>query len=357
VLPELEYLSWIAGRPEAATHDLASSDLRPGGPDDAVVPDPLADLPAADDQSVETRLADRYDVSPEAVLVMAGATGAVFVAVATALADGERVLVESPGYEPHHATPAGLGATVNRFDRPRSDGYALDPDRVESALRPETALVAVTNRHNPSGARTDRETLAAVADCATDHGARLLVDEVYGPYAGDGGRGFGGVTAAGLDGAVTVGSLTKFHGLGELRVGWLVADESFVERARRVQQHLGSVARPSRALASRALANADALAEQSRTLAARNGDLLAAFLDERPSLSGHVPAGCPYGLVRHARFDGDDLAAVADREGVLVVPGRFFGVSDAVRVSLGRSPAEMEAALAAFGRALDGADG
>jgi len=42
---------------------------------------------------------------------------------------------------------------------------------------------------------------------------------------------------------------------------------------------------------------------------------------------------------------------------VLVVPGRFFGVPDAVRVSLGRSPAEMEAALAAFGRALDGADG
>ena len=131
MLPELEYLSWIAGRPEAATHDLASSDLRPGGPDDAVVPDPLADLPAADDQSVETRLADRYDVSPEAVLVMAGATGAVFVAVATTLADGERVLVESPVYEPHHATPAGLGATIDRFDRPRSDGYALDPDRVD----------------------------------------------------------------------------------------------------------------------------------------------------------------------------------------------------------------------------------
>lgn len=357
MLPELEYLSWIAGRPEAATHDLASSDLRPEGPDDAVVPDPLRDLPAADGRSLEARLADRYDVSPEAVLVTAGATGAVFVAVATALADGERVLVESPGYEPHHATPAGLGATVDRFDRPRSDGYALDPNRVDSALCSETALVAVTNRHNPSGARTDRETLAAVADRATDHGARLLVDEVYGPYAGDGGRGFGGVTAAGLDSAVTVGSLTKFHGLGELRVGWLVADESFVERARRVQQHLGSVARPSRALARRALANADALAEQSRTLAARNGDLLAAFLDERPSLSGHVPAGCPYGLVRHARFDGDDLAAVADCEGVLVVPGRFFGVPDAVRVSLGRSPAEMEAALAAFGRALDGADG
>ena len=111
-------------------------------------------------------------------------------------------------------------------------------------------------------------------------------------------------------------------------------------------------ARPARAGERRRARRAVADARR-----ARNGELLAAFLDERPSLSGHVPAGCPYGLVRHARLDGDDLAAVADREGVLVVPGRFFEVPDAVRVSLGRSPAEMEAALAAFGRALDGADG
>lgn len=357
MFPELAYLSWIEGRPAAATHDLASSDLRPDGPDDAVVPGPLRDLPAPEEElSLEARLADRYGVSTDSVLVTPGATAANVVAVAAALGtDGDRVLVERPGYEPHHATPAGLGATVARFERQREESYALSPRRVREALSAETALVLATNRHNPSGAATDRETLADIADEASARGARFLVDEVYGPYGGDErDRGFGGPTAAGLDGAAVVGSLTKFHGLGGLRIGWLVADEPFVERARSIEQHLAGTASPSRALAERALANADRLAEASRDLAARNHELLADFLAEHEQLRGTVEPGCPYGLVRHDGLDGDELAALADEEGVLVVPGRFFGVEDSIRVSLGRSPAEMRAALDAFDAALDG---
>ncbi|MEF8840418.1 MAG: hypothetical protein V5A62_02175 [Haloarculaceae archaeon] len=47
------------------------------------------------------------------------------------------------------------------------------------------------------------------------------------------------------------------------------------------------------------------------------------------------------------------VAAAAWDEGVLVVPGRFFGASEGVRVSLGGPLEEMEAAPAAFGGALD----
>lgn len=355
MFPDIDYLAWIAGRPEAATHDLGSSDLRPvtGG---SVVPAAIEGLDAPEGTSLEALLADRYDVDTDQVLVTAGGSAANLVAAATTLdgESGETVLVEKPGYEPMWATPEALGAKVDRFRRTREDAWILDPNRVAAATVAETALVSVTNRHNPSGVSATRETLAEVAGIVRTHDARFLVDEVYAPYgAAEDGRGFGGPTAAGIEGCVVTSSLTKFHGLGGLRIGWLVADAPFVARAREVQRHLSAVAEPSRTLARRALANEVELAAPARQHAAANYDLLRQFVAARPDVSGVVADGCPFALLYHESLDGDEVHALAAERDVLVVPGRFFGEPDGFRVSLGRDPEAVARAIDAFGSALD----
>jgi len=49
----MPYLEWIEGRPEAADHDLGSSDLRKHRLDGSVTPPPLAGLPDPDDPPFE----------------------------------------------------------------------------------------------------------------------------------------------------------------------------------------------------------------------------------------------------------------------------------------------------------------
>lgn len=383
MFPSMSYLEWMHGRPAVATHDLGSSDLRgdrdfePTVAPEAVeaLPDPPAGV------SLETLVATEYGVHPEQVLVTAGASHANFLAAATAIDlyenDGEpvgpgdvepeieedegssaRVLVEKPGYEPLVKSPAGLGATVDRFRRPEPD-YALDPDRVAAATIDGTCLVSITNRHNPSGRLADRETLAAVADAlvSAEDSPRLLVDEVYAPYtlpdqATDGP--FGGPTAAGLDGAVVTNSLTKFLGLGDLRVGWLVADREFVAAARRIAPHLPVVAGPSRALGMRALYAADDLVADQRALLAANADALADFVAARDDVDGEVHDGSTYAFLDPENATGDELVEAAGEAGVLVVPGRFFGEPERVRVSLGRTPDAMRTALDHLAGVLDG---
>jgi aspartate/methionine/tyrosine aminotransferase len=367
----IEYLHWIHGRPEAATYDLGSSDLRGAGPlQSGVVPDRLAGLPDPDPETeLGELLAAVYGVDPENVLPTAGATHANVVAAGTALSvapeeggdvesdglgSGPRILVEKPGYEPLTATPESLGAEVDRFLRPAEEDYALDPERVGGAATGETVLVSVTNRHNPSGQLTDRETLSAAAERAAEADARLLVDEVYAPYTTDPTEGaFGGVTAAGADGAVVTGSLTKFHGLGGLRVGWVVADADFVERAREVVAHVPAVAEPSVALARRALYNRETLARQSRELLAENARLLAEFVADRPGLTGPVSPDSTYAFLDFEGADGDAVAAAAEERDLLVVPGRFFDDPDRFRVSLGRDTDHVAEALSVLGETLD----
>lgn len=377
MFPRLEYLEWISGRPAVALYDLGSSDLR-GERDHepSAVPAPLEDL---DDPpvgaTVELQLAQEYGVDPEQVLVTPGATTANLLAAAATVRlaktelDSEsegraaytpRILVEKPGYEPLIKTPRGVGAAVDRFLREAD--YELDPDRVAGAMTPDTALVTVTNRHNPSGRLTDRPTLESLADVVQNEGARLLVDEVYAPYvtgtqSGEGGtdaeRAFGGVTAAGIEGTVVTGSLTKFYGLGDLRIGWLIADPEFVDAARSIEYHVAGVAGPSRALARRALHNTEQLGERARTLLAQNADLLSEFVAARDDVEGVVEPGSSFAFLDPVGISGDRLAEAAWEAGVLVVPGRFFDDPGRVRVSLGRTTESVAAGLDALGEVLD----
>ena len=355
MISELEYIDWITGRPEQAAHDLGSSDLRweGGGPLDPAVLGGFPAPPAG--RTFRELVADVYDVTPEQVLATAGGTHANVLTFLAALdGTGRGVLVERPGYEPLRATPTALGAEVRRFERPAADDYRLDPKAVTAAIGSDTALVVVTNRHNPSGRLVNRETLAAVAGAVADRGARLLVDEVYAPF-GDrqGARAFGGPTAAGLPGAVVTSSLTKFYGLGGLRVGWAIADEAMVERLRTALRHVPAVADPSLELGRTAVAAAEQLSSRARSRIVANADRLRSFVKDRADLSGSVYDGVSFGFLRHARADGDAVAEAAWEHGVLVVPGRFFDDESRFRVSLAGEPTAMADGLAALGRALD----
>ncbi len=353
----MPYLEWIHGRPAESTYNLGSSDLRTHRPTADVIPQPLAGLAQPErPPSLATSIAAEYGVDEDQVVVAAGATQANFIAVATALSltDGNDVAVEKPGYGPLVHTPAALGGRVQRFLRPEEDRYGLAPDRVSGVVTDSTALVTVTNRHNPSGRLSSRENLAAVAEVARAVETPLLVDEVYGPYVEDHRESaFGGVTAAGLPGVVATGSLTKFHGLGGLQIGWLVGPESFAARARQVRSHVAGVAAPSRALAQRFFAHCDDLVAESREHLRRNNERLSRFVADRDDLSGEIPDGCTFGFVSHERADGDEVAEAAWDADILVVPGRFFDKSEGIRLSAGRDTEEVEAGLEALGSVLD----
>ncbi|MEZ3114894.1 pyridoxal phosphate-dependent aminotransferase [Halobaculum sp. MBLA0147] len=407
MFPTLDYLTWIRGRPAAATHDLGSSDLDPTEP--SATPDPVPErlrgLADPDhDRPLAAQIAAEYGVDPTQVLPTAGATHANFLVAAAALsargADAStaahdttgpprettepahdtataavpRVLVESPGYEPLVATPDTLGGRVERFER--SDGR-LDADRLAAAVEggvtagtadPSTsplALVTVSNRHNPTGRLASRSELADVAAVTAASDGLCHVDEVYAPYGAaatgdsdetardDDRTAFGGPTAAGLPNTVVTGSLTKFHGFGGVRLGWVVGPDRWIERVERVRHYVPGVAEPSVALARRFFAHRDELVAAGRDHCRRNAALLADFVADRSDVTTTAPPGCPFGLLTHDRADGDTVAEAAWDAGILVVPGRFFGCPESVRVSLGRAPEHCEPALAALGDVLD----
>jgi len=297
-------------------------------------------------------IADRFGVDPACVVTAAGCSFANHLALAALVSPGDEVLVEDPTYELLVSTLGYLQADISRFPRRPEEAWRLDVAAIGAALTPTTRLVVLTNLHNPTSAPADEATILAIAETAARIGANVLVDEVYLELTFRDGR----ARTAFREGAniVVTSSLTKAYGLSGLRCGWILAPPPLAERMRRLND-LYAVAPPHVAerlsvVAFERLgdlrARANAMIDQNRT-AYRD------ILGDHPGLDQVVfdQGTTVFPRPRHGGADALVEVLMARFE-TSVVPGRFFGRPDHIRVGLGGEPAMTRAGLERLGRAL-----
>ena len=349
-----EYMRWAKTR-QKARFTLARS---------GIVPLPIDELGARwEDLALETpgygweplseAIGALYGVGPERIVTAAGTSGANHLALATLVARGDRVVVEVPAYDPVPALLSHLGATVVPLVRRAEREFAVDPSDVDRALATGASLVVLTNLHNPSSAAVDGATLAAVGEVAKRRNARVLMDEVYLDLAFENAP----PSAASLgDTFVVTSSLTKTCGLGGLRAGWIVAAPVIAERLWDTKNLFGvDDAHVAERLAlvglrekPRLLARARGILDENRKswntfLAGRGSDL-----EVPPSRFGSTT------FPRVLRVSADELAALLrERYETSIVPGRFFGAPEHVRIGFCGATEEFPEGLRRLGRALD----
>jgi aspartate/methionine/tyrosine aminotransferase len=285
------------------------------------------------------RIAARFAIPAACVVTAGGCSFANHLAMAAIVAPGDEVLAEDPTYELLLATLGYLQARVVRFERHHAEAWRLDPDAVAARLTPRTRLVVLTNLHNPSGALADDATIEAVAAAASRVGALVLVDEVYRELMFRDGR---PATSFRPDGNIVVtSSLTKAYGLSGLRCGWILAPAALAERMRRLND-LYAVLPPhvAECLSVAALDRLDVLRARANGMIDANRAAYRAVLGGHERLT-HIEFG--QGTTVFPRLlmeDADTLfARLMARFETSVVPGRFFGRPDHIRVGLGGDPA------------------
>jgi aspartate/methionine/tyrosine aminotransferase len=275
-----------------------------------------------------------------------------FLVMAALLAPGDRMLVESPAYEPMYRSAELVGSGVDFFERRYEEAYRVDPERVAAALTPRTRLVLITNLHNPSGAFTDEPTLREVGRVAEQAGARVLVDEVYLDTAADGPV---RPAAARSPVFISTSSLTKSYGLAGLRCGWVLAAPDVAERVRRARDIVdGTGAFPAERLSVLAFSMLDRLAQRARGILAANGAAAGEFLARHPELEFVLPGAgtVVFPRLRGVADAGPFVEKLAQQFQTDVVPGHFFQAPAHFRLGFGGRPEDLAAGLAQLGKAL-----
>ncbi len=346
--PRLEHLAWSKaqhGRWPLSLADsaVATPDLEALGlPCRAGTPHPEDVLP-----ELERALGARLGAPGGRVLVTSGASEANACVLAGLLEPGEEALVESPGYEPHRAVPPFFGARVRTFARRREHGYGRLGEAVEAALTPATRLVLFTDLHNPGGVALEPADGAALTALAERRGLWLVCDETF----RDAGERPVGTTSEFSDRWVATSTLTKSYGLGSLRVGWVAGSAEALARCAEAQNALSvEPAGPSLALALALAPHLDALRARARAILSTNHASWRRLVADGLPCDAGVPSQGTTTFVHFPGHAGGDAFALfaAERFGLLVVPGRFFGEPRGVRIALGGEAARCAAALDTF---------
>jgi alanine-synthesizing transaminase len=142
-------------------------------------------LPAR--EAVAAELTGRgMPVSADRVLITAGTSEGIELAL-TALAEQEdEVLVPSPTYPLYTAVLAKIGARPVYYRTDPSNGWLPDLDDVRRLVSKATRALVVIDPNNPTGATYPAAVRAALIEIADQHNIPLIADEVYADLAYDG---------------------------------------------------------------------------------------------------------------------------------------------------------------------------
>ena len=289
------------------------------------------------------------DLAGASVLVSAGSNMA-FNAVVQVLCDpGDELILPVPYYFNHEMAIRLAGGTPV----PVQAGLIPDPEQLAAAITPRSRAIVTVSPNNPSGAVIPQGVLEAINRLCADHGLLHICDEAYALFGhGDTPVWSPGSQPGSAAHTITLGSLSKSHGMAGWRVGWALVPEALMPELAKVQDTI--LICPPRLIqraAAAALADGSSWCRQRiAALGARRQRVLQALIQPEKPWRVLGPAdGAFYALLQlNAPLSSDAAMERLIREHrVALVSGSSFGLSGCcLRLSYGMlDEASLEDAL------------
>jgi histidinol-phosphate aminotransferase len=216
--------------------------------------------PEPQPQALIERLATLYGVTPAQVLATRGADEAIDVLSRIYLCAGtDAILQFTPTFGMYEVAARIQGAQVLELALNSSAGWAIEPERVLAAWRPEIKLVYLCSPNNPTANLLDLAALEQICT-ALEGKAIVIIDEAYIEWSGR------PSLTRWLERFHTLAilrTLSKAHALAGARIGALLAAPQLIQLAKQVIPPY-ALAQPTVEAALRALEPAQIAASQSR---------------------------------------------------------------------------------------------
>lgn len=295
----------------------------------------LADSPNRGSLSLRKAIAELYpNITHENVLVTTGTSEGLFLFFNLALNKGDIVRYLAPAFQAIYEIPKSLGAL-------------LEPIQIESNFIPLQALfqknanlIVINQPHNPTGAIIAEDDELLLKEKIFNWKGTILFDEHYRFLDYNKTLGF---TGAGLSkNTFATGSITKSFGVTGLRIGWLIGEPSFLDKARSFKDYLTHTVNPiSEFFALKLIQQRDDFLDPIKEMISANRKVLNETIPKIQSIAKfNPPLG---GLVSFPKLkegikSRDYVDNLYKNTGVFVLPGADFEAEGYIRVGLGENP-------------------
>jgi len=175
------------------------------------------------------------DISPARIVVTAGASGALLLALGVLVNPGDEWLLPDPGYPCNRHFVRMLEGKPISLPVDAASNYQPTAAQIATTWGARTKGVMVASPANPSGTLLDFDSLAALFKVVARLGGTLLVDEIYH------GLTYGVDTRSALaisDDVFVINSFSKYFGMTGWRLGWLVAPQRYIREIEKLAQNI-----------------------------------------------------------------------------------------------------------------------
>lgn len=179
--------------------------------------------PPARPAELASKLAARYGVTAEQLLVTRGSSEAIDLIIrGTCRAGEDNILVQTPGFAMYAVYAKIQGADIKQLPLVEADSFRLDAERLLATVDANTRVVFLCSPHNPTGNAFERTAIDAVVAGLAGR-AIVVIDEAY--------REFSDQDCVDLlrhPHVVLLRTLSKAYGLAGIRCGSLLAAPELV---------------------------------------------------------------------------------------------------------------------------------
>jgi aspartate/methionine/tyrosine aminotransferase len=272
-------------------------------------------------------------ISEENVLVTTGTSEALFLFFQIFVKKQSRISLFTPAFQALYEVPQSLGAIIYPVDVVESQ---LD---IDALWTHDPDLVIINHPHNPTGKSLSDSDWNRLEENIKKHKAIVLFDEHYRflDFNND-------LTPTGADlgkNCFATGSITKCFGVVGLKIGWIVGEKSFIDKARSFKDYLTHTVNPiSEFLCEQILIHRKKLIDPIKKSVLSNIEYFQKHLAKIPGvLDFQAPDG---GLVGFLKLEPgimsesycDDLYKDTS---VFLLPGANFEKEGYVRIGFGES--------------------
>ena len=285
------------------------------------------------------------------ILMFAGAEEAIFCTLFALVEPTDHVIVLTPCYQSLYEIPKMKGAEITKLELKEDNGWRINLNAIQSALKKNTRFIIINFPHNPTGQVIEQHELEQLIDICRSKGIWLFSDEVY-HSLGVPDNSWTLPAASLYEKAISVNVMSKAFGMAGLRVGWIACQDKTVLKKITHTKHYTSICNsaPSEILTLIALSNKEKILQRNNAIVAKNLQILDQFFIEYKHLFEWVrPQGGCIGFVKYKGPESIDLLCdqLVRQKSVLLMPAALYNSQgNYFRIGFGRK--DMPEALSHF---------
>lgn len=264
------------------------------------------------------------------LIVTAGATQALMLAIVTLVNPGDEVIIQGPNWPDYRGQIDMVNAKTVYAKVDEKNGFKMTADIIEPLITDKTKLIIINSPSNPTGGVLDYEDLLEIAELVKKHKIFIISDEPYEMLVYDGFQQRSLASIPGIeDYVLTINSFSKTFAMTGLRVGYICTNETITENLIKLHENMiASVPEPMQLAAVEAIYNGETDVKEMVEYYDRNRHLIVDGLNRINGFSCFCPKGAFYVFPNITDFgmsSRETAEYILEKTHVVTSPGDAFG--------------------------------